>query len=451
MLLTKDLIKGVDEKYIPMLKMVNIPDFTKCISEFSGLDMMFLRDDVIKKYLLIWAENKYRFFKMLGNNLKVDAPFTFKKLRENIKEEMNELEMEFPAYSLWLDSFRRIKTNSINLSDLDWSIRDRLSKLFPRCKLEGCSITHFFKKMLNAPDELVTKIAAIFENDEVKATHTISIDPVDMMLASENPYGWDSCYRLETFNSSSHADGCLAAVLDTTSLITYIWNNEGKMNIYNEFNFKNVRYKRMRQWIAISDSFSTIHFNTVYPGKRYDDDFEKNLRLIVEKVVSDYLKVRNMWKQVGIDNPVDTKRANYYGYSEFSRTGMYFQSDMEAEDISVYNVKISCPCGCGEELSGSDEGIDYRGEGFTCGGYEDGYWCEYLSDYCSCGECCEENCYDCQVWRENNPLCGLDKYETCRYPNWDYEDHGIITPCKENCEGCYLWKQHKSKEEEENG
>lgn len=85
---------------------------------------------------------------------------------------------------------------------------------------------------MNAPDELITNVAAIFENQKVKATHTISIDPVDMMLASDNPYNWTSCYRLELERDDSHADGCLAAILDNSSLIAYVWNNEGKFELY---------------------------------------------------------------------------------------------------------------------------------------------------------------------------------------------------------------------------
>lgn len=450
MLLTKNLIEGVDEKYIPMLKMVNIPDFTKCIAEFSGISVNFLKDDVIKNYLLTWTKNKYRFFEMLGGQLKIDNSFVYKKIRDNIREEIEELGMSFPAYALWLDSFRRLKANSIVVQDLDWSMRDKLFKLFPQCKLDGCSITHFFKKMLNAPDELITKIAAIFENDIVEATHTISIDPVDMMLASENPYDWESCYRLETNNRSSHADGCLAAVLDTTSLITYVWNHEGKMNIYGEYDFKNVRYKRMRQWIAISKSFSTIHFNTIYPGKDYEDNLQKDLREIVERTVSNYLGLRNMWKPIDRDCGVDTCRTYQYGYSEFRSSYMFHHSDLESEDIDVYDIKITCPCGCGEELTGSDEGVEYIGEGFTCTGYEDRYWCEYLDDYCDCGECCEENCYDCDIWRDNHPVCSLDTDEECDDPDWRFVDDGVCDAHEHSCRDCPIWKRCHKEDEDEN-
>lgn len=440
MLLTKNLIEGVEEKYIPMLKEVNIPDFTKCIAELSGLPINSICEDTIKEYLITWARNKYRFYQLLGNKIRVDQPFTYKKLRENIKEEMNDLEMEFPAYCLWLDAFRRLKSNSIAISDLDWSMRDKIKKIFPNYKLDGCSLTGFFKRMLSAPDELVTKLGSIFENDIIEATHTISIDPVDMMLASENPYSWDSCYRLETENCGSHADGCLAAVLDTSSLITYVWNHEGKLNIYNKYDFKCVRYKRMRQWIAISDKMTTIHFNDVYPCKDCDDQLHKDLRDKVESFVANKLNMSNLWKRVTGDFSVYATREYCYGYNEFEKTRMYFQSETEPEEIRVYTEEILCACGCKTILSGSDDGIEYKGEGFYCEGFSSGHWCDYIEDYCSDGACCAEDCSGCEVWQNNHPVCEYDETEECEYPDWDLVRHGIMYAEESHCSGCPRWE-----------
>lgn len=434
MLLTKKLIENVEEKYVDMLKAVNIPDFTKCIAEFSGLEINKINDETIKDYLVTWAKNKYRFYQMLGNKLQLDKPFTYKKFRDNITSEMSELGIEFPVYSLWLDAFKRQLSNKINTYSIGYEARDKIRMLFPQYKMEGSLITHFFKKMLNAPDELVTKIASIFENDTVEATHTISIDPVDMMLASENPYNWESCYRLETENTSSHADGCMAAVLDTSSLITYVWNNEGKLNIYDRYDFKCVRYKRMRQWIALSEKMTTIHFNSIYPGKSYDSAFEKSMRLQVESVIADYLKIKDSWKQA---QEVDTDRLYHYGYGEFKSYNMYVQNDAQEESITVYNEPYTCACGCGEEIEPSSCDRELKGIGFQHNCYEDRYYCEYIDDYCSC-ECCEENCYDCDTWIENHPVCSLDG-EECENPDWDEIRHGTMEAQEHHCCNCPRW------------
>ncbi len=67
------------------------------------------------------------------------------------------------------------------------------------------------------------------KNDKINANFTLSIDPVDIMLSSENPYNWESCYRLEEFYES-HSDGCLAGVIEHPTIVTYIWTKEGKYN-----------------------------------------------------------------------------------------------------------------------------------------------------------------------------------------------------------------------------
>lgn len=445
MLMTKDLINDIEEQYVPMLKMVNIPDFTKCISIFSGLKMNEIDDGTIKDYLHTWAKNKYRFFEMLNNKLKSDVKFAYKKCRDDIVSEVRNLEKSYPAYALWLEEFRNLKNNKIESSDLSWQIRDTISTLFSGYRIGGSSLTRFFKHMLNAPDGLVTEIGRIFENDTVEAMHTISIDPVDIMLASENPYKWESCYRLETDNSASHADGCMAAVLDTSSLITYVWNNEGKLNLYDNYELKNVRYKRMRQWIAISPKFTTVHFNSIYPGKCYDSVLEKQLRAIVEEKISNYLGVRNMWKE---SDSSFIDRDIYYGYGEYHNHNLYMQSDAEPETFNVYNTSFKCACGCGEIIEGSDEGKEYLGYGFQHNCYEDRYWCEYIDDYCDCS-CCEEDCAECDTWIENHPVCSLDNTCKCEDVDWDLASHGVMEADEDHCTHCPHWQECHQPDEDE--
>ena len=442
MLLIENLIKGVEEKYIPMLKEVNIPDFTKCIAELSGLAINQICDDVIKDYLITWAKNKYRFYELLGNKIKLDQPFAFKKFREDIEKELSDLEKEFPVYCLWLEEFEKLKSNSIVMSELSWSIRHTIRKVFPNCKCENYSLTGFFKRMLNAPDELVTKLGRIFENDTIQATHTISIDPVDMMLASENPYDWNSCYRLHSYNCDSHADGCLAAVLDNSSLITYVWGREGKLDIYNRYSFKCVRYKRMRQWIALSPKMTTIHFNKIYPSENtYTEQLEKELRIVVETVVANFLGLKNLWKRATeSEYSKSTERDYLYGYNEFSKDKMYLQSGSVLEDIRVYTEKIPCACGCGTILDGSDDDVNYLGEGFNCEGFGNGHWCDYIEDYCPDGACCAEDCSECEAWQNNHPVCEYDETEECEYPDWDYVRHGIMYAEESHCSGCPRWE-----------
>ena len=492
MLKTEEILERFDlidrEMYGDMLRQVNIPDFYKCMAQFSGLAISRVSDDAIVQYLQTWAKNKYRFYKMLGNSLRLDQPFKYIRQDKNLVEEFNLLGKEFPAYFHWLKDFSRATKNKIDMSYVGWQTKDNLRDLFPQTNIEGSSLTHFFKAKLNAPDELVTKIGRIFENDEIEATHTISINPVDMMLASENPYDWNSCYRLEWGRSDSHADGCMAAILDTSSLITYVWDKEGEFSLYDHFKFKKIRYYRMRGWIAIEKEWKAIHFNGVYPGRsRYDDEFLKQLRDVVENVVASYAKIENKWRKnayVQVKSQsgdwtynraeIHCNRTHYYGYNEYDDCNIYVNSQLvspvegvqpfdnfKSIEMPVYDEYITCPCGCGTKLVGSDdcvdeydEGICYNGDGFICDNFyenEPEYkWCPYRDDYCCCGcmECddCDE---ECEIYQDNNPVCSLDGYTLCDDPDFDEVHHGQMPACSGHCSQCWMWERHHPADEAE--
>lgn len=452
MLLTKDLIKDVEEKYAEMLEQVNIPDFTKCIAQFSGLKINEVSDFVIKDYLITWAKNKYEFYKMLGNKLQLDKKLDYKKQRNSIQKEITDLCRKYPTFILWLKAFQNCKMNKIESPyDLDFHVRLAIQEFFPELHIGGTSITHFFKSYLKAPNDLITSIAAIFENDRIQANYTLSIDPVDMMLASENPYDWNSCYRLENLDSS-HADGCLAALLDNSSLISYIWKNEGKLRIYDKYEFKSVRYKMSRQWISVHPKMCAIHFNAFYPKEdEYEEDFLKDTRAIIENQICRYKNYENKWKK---NEKFECYRGlgERYGYDEFKDNRIYqlsnipFELEVKEYEWTVYNEKILCPCGCGCFLEGSDNhnDIEYNGDGFCAENEETKYWCDYCDDWCNhYGTECET----CYYYLRNHPVCELDRTSECF--ELECDDKGIVECNPDFCCECPLWKQHHQEEEEE--
>ena len=471
MLSKKELLSKLDKKYEPMINQISIPDFTKCIAQFSGLNIDDVSMEAIENYLTLWATNKYEYFKMLGNSVKKDIAIEYNRDNDNKDAEFENLEKLYPGYAFWIEGFKGMTINKIERNDISYNIRDMVSKLFSNYYLlEGTSLTHFFKKYLQAPDKLVTEIGRIFENDKITGTYTISIDPVDMMLASENPYDWRSCYKLAT-DSDSHADGCLAAVIDTSSLITYVWSSQGKFSLYDKYTFKNIRYKKMREWISISPNFKAIHFNSIYPGKgSYSDEFQKQLREIVEGIVSKYKDFENKWHRNR--DYVNCDRVYNYGYGEFDSCRIYSLSDNTEtiSDWTVYDKEIVCPCGCGNILPGSDydnsdwdeeDHYEYEGGGFIFENHnfyeaEPQYWCEYASDYCN-HECCRELCEGegCFAWDDNHPICSLDEDEEheCENPEWDEVNDGVVEANEDHCNGCPFYKMHhpeENKNENEN-
>lgn len=486
------LSKEEKEKYEDMIKQVNIPDFYKCIAQFSGIAISKLSDDRIAEYLITWARNKYRFYKMLGNQLRLDQKFVYENECSNYKNQYRELMKKFPIYAPWLDGFATQKTNNINEYGVEYSIRYMLRDLFPRFQVEKSTITHFFKSQLNAPDDLVTEIGKIYENKKIEATHTLSINPVDIMFASENPYDWDSCYRLEIGRSDSHADGCMAAVLDTSSLISYVWSSEGEYNMYDVFKFKKVRYYRIRQWINISDKYEAIHFANAYPNRNgYDGDLNKQLREVVEAVVSKFAGTENKWRRAEAittteneyDNEVFIKRENIYGYNEFDEDYCWVNSELvpraygekrEVIFIKPYNEIIKCACGCNGDVYPSDSIVDedeayngetcYNGEGFCAENFyiyeeeEEPKWCEYCDGDCEEGlnenEYCKEE--ECPIWEKCHKPCKIAQDccgamcdradEISTYINEDEEE--VCNPNEDDCKCCWYWERYRRLEQQ---
>lgn len=455
MLKTIDLIEGAKEELVPMLKEVNIPDFTKCIATITLQKIDRVNESMIKKYLLQWAESKYKFYKMLGNKIKADYPIVYLKSTDEISADLISLGKEFPAYYPWLFNCRRVLSNTMTASSIGWEQECWIRETFPSFKWEGCSLTKFFQSYLSAPKELVDKIGRLYENNEIAATYTISIDPVDMMLASETPYGWTSCYSINNAEDyDKHFDGCIAAVLDTSSLIAYVWDKEGKFDL-NDFHFKSIRYKKMRHWFSIAPDFNAFYMNEVYPGKcDYDQKFKKVLRNVIERVICDYTKEENKWKQQIDDDNIWCQRKYPYGYEEYDNDkNIFFRGEIEGRlRWFVYDVPVLCPCGCGYQMPGfysgeaaEDTSREYNGNGFTCKGVkEEEYWCSYAEEYCSCDPDNEDGCCDgCLAWMQAHPVCSIDRAMDCRYPDDVCEiNEGVAHACKEDCKHCPMWQKN---------
>ena len=480
MLKTIDIINEIvkreleDNKIlIEMVKQVNIPDFCKCIAQFSGIPIGELRNDIITEYLITWAINKKTFFKMLKNKIKKDFPFSFvaNQLGASL-DKYESLANVFPAYFHWLSVFKQCEKNEIDFSKIrtqDYEDYKIIKKLFPSLIIDNnkTSITHFFKKYLNAPDDLVTEIGNIYSLNEITNTFTISIDPVDMMLASETPYSWRSCYALDR----GHADGCLAAVLDTSSLLAYAWDKEGKYNLYDNYKFTKIRYKILRFWIALSQDLLTIHFNKIYPIAE-KEELEEALHRIVKDYISDYLHIENIWTEAS-DTVVN--RVYGYGYSEYDED--YLEENIlatEKEDfgreLRVFDTLIISPDGDGYLPGLYHKGPDYNDYDF-CNGYkwdyrynEEGYvssnmvktiYCPYSpedsEEFCCFGcetvEDCEEMGFDCSVYAYENPVCFMDTGVFCEKSD-EIDSPTIedgIAQYSEICKKCNIYKQKRYK------
>lgn len=406
MLKREELLEGMDKKYHKMLSEVNIADFTKTIWVWSG-DREATSDAVIREYLQTWATNKYPLYKTIGG-IRKDTPIDFEPVANNddVRGQYLQIAKDFPAYAPWLITCFEDLDKEGKIVDDYSPFKSYVVKTFPGAyeSMVGMKITGFLSKFLRAPEELITQVAAIYEFKRIKGTYTLSIDPVDIMLASENPYGWRSCYALD----GEYADGLMASVLDPQIAIGYIWERDGVLVIGSgEYKLKNIRYKRMRQWVVINED--SAGFCKMYPGKdNVGVQLQAEARNIVGKIINPELN----W----YENKISLRRVYSYGYSEFvSLTGIFgYEGVCKIED--VYSVQIKCPCGCGEYLPDEKDSYStrYSGDGFICNNFyeEEEYYCDicdtyyYDGDDCACRYCeeCDERIHPGE-YEENGGRC----------------------------------------------
>lgn len=459
MLKKLELIEGIDEKYHEMLKKVDIANFTKCVAAFGDMDIREVSDEAIKDYLWKWAVNKYRFYELLNKNLYIDYDIEYKEFdnEESRLRKYDELEQEYPLFAPWLHLVKYEKTQKIGEGSYASNNRFMLGEIVhtidDHIQYQGTTIGRLFKKM-GLPDDLITKVGRIYENKKVKGKYTISIDPVDMMLASENPYNWKSCYRLD----GDHGDGTLASVIDTSSVISYIWTKEGNFKLDNGLEMKKVRFKQQRQTLSISPKMRNVHFNKVYPAKdSFPEKLAAMLRDKIENLIANYLGLNNIWVRNDYHTDTICFREYYYGYGEYNLENIYQLKDNDGNVLDEFwrpfDEFIICPCGCGTELPASDdEEWSHEGSGFRCDAYErDGYWCDYAEDYCEyeqdsmdCGDC------NCRYYREHHCHCHVDTDKICPMPDLakcTYEeelDGELMDGTSDNCKNCYMTQKRRT-------
>lgn len=409
---------------------------------------------------------------MLKNKTRRDFPFSFVANQSEASfNKYENLANIFPAYYHWLLAFKQCKKNEIDFSEMKPQDCEIIKKLFSSLNIydNKVSITHFFKKYLDAPDELVTEIGNIYSLNEITNTLTISIDPVDMMLASETPYNWKSCYAL----NGDHADGCLAAVLDTSSLLVYLWDKEGKYNLDDTYKFTKIRYKILRFWIALSQDLLTIHFNKIYPVTK-KKELEEALHKVVKDYISNHLNIVNAWTYA-VDTTVT--RINGYGYSEYDDDYLEenilinAKEDYFCRELKVFDTLILSPDGDGYLPGLYHKGLDYKDYDF-CNGYRcefnyngEGYvssnmvktvYCPYVSDedpedFCCFGcetlEDCEAVGFNCPTYAYENPVCFMNTEIFCEKS--DSIDRPIvedgIAQYSAVCKKCKIYRQEKFK------
>ena len=362
------ILNRTDEKYHKMIKEINFNNFINTIKIFANDE--YLDNLSVLYYLTKWAENKYWIYeKMGGLSKEIIINYTASNFAT---EELKALYLKYPLYSLWLKEILKVDNK---MSPTFWT-----EIVFKDRKFGDMKVTTFFKKYLAAPEELITDISKLLNSCKLKGTYRLSIDPVDMMTAACSNYEWSSCYNIQkSHQGTNHSDGCLAAVLDSSSMIGYVYTKtETVEDVLG--NIVDLPQKKLRHWINLTADARAMHIAKTYPNK----DVDVPMKDCAQILVSEIFNMPNDWsKNEGTD--YTTKRKYDYGFNEFK--GALYMNTPTDERIICYNEKIVDPLEHERWLPPSDE-INYCGYGFTLNNFEDCDYCEicdnwYVEGYCS--------------------------------------------------------------------
>lgn len=370
----QDILSKIKEENLEMVRLVHLDNFIKCIGNLFGKSYkeIFEYDtycDSIAYYLNNWAEQKRWLYDTLYNkSLTISTKFEEKLDVTNYRDQFMQLsEIEenylFRPYLAFLAGHVAYKdgqacnlytSNSPAFYSCDnyylpQAFTDKINQE------KEIKITTVASKYFHLPQKLVDALGRILDNNKRKCTLTLSIDPVDILTCSVNPYNWTSCYSIAN-HCGSHADGALAAMVDSSSQVIYGWIDEGELELTKSCSLKNVKFKLFRSWLNLASDFKTLYVTTAYPYR--DTEHTKEIRLAVEDILDKYLNNTEKWHQFG----TVTKRVMNYGYDEFSRSGYSLHSSVD-QWIEVYDTPLVCLDNVEEVFIGSDEEI-YDDEAF---------------------------------------------------------------------------------------
>ena len=269
-----------------------------------------------------------------------------------------------------------------------------------------------------------------------KVDIVLSINPVDMLMASVHTTGWRSCHNII---DGEYATGPISYVLDGVTCIAYATRGADYCDLLKEAWDR----KLWRQMVFIDKNNLSAIFSRQYPQESVL--LEKETRRLVAKVLSEYGGVAYKWKYLNMaggcsmsaDEESDAERRGHnveicgeWMYSGDAFSGRIKMSEGGANpDILVGVTEIICPV-CGEYRSSDDYYDDQRSDISCCGGP----WV-----YCAC---CDSRIHeeDCIRTHYEDPICEYcyDRYyTTCsdcgeiyhREDTWYVDGEVVCTDC----------------------
>lgn len=277
----------MDENIIEeMIGKVNKMRFKKLMviaGNNSSVKMDTISQDVLDKYLDVWARAKYDFYMMFGKQFVIEKSVEIDMTEDDMTAKVRDLCTAYPVFANLLRGFGSSEFLENKCSDYN----STLMEFYPAYAY-GTKLSKVLTG-LTQHKEFSDDLATMLETRKIKTRLAISIDPYDYLTESLNNYSWQSCHEI---GNGSYATGSGSIMLDNTTLVAYRYSGT-------EETFKRKRLtfvgnsKAWRQAIYFDKENASFVGSRQYP--RYNEGLAKEIRLMLEKQVCDYLGIENSW------------------------------------------------------------------------------------------------------------------------------------------------------------
>ena len=425
---------------------------TRYVSYYGGANGEFIGVDA---WLEDWAKANQKLYKLLGNQLMVRVPYSYKKSEENIIEDLHTLFQSSLGLALedeFLAGLQDLRHSSI-ITEVQFS--DLRAMFYPRVytrdkidfnvkvKYENKSLQlqsgmkliralgkciEWYRKVRNTNnfctnfEEFRIRHSRIYNGEVNTSELVISIHPMDYLTMSDNDCNWTSC--MNWMNNGCYHVGTVEMMNSNVTLCCYLESKTVDFNFAYEvlddtgdkYKYDTWNSKKWRQLVYVNKDI-------ILAGKSYPLDNDDLTKCII-KVIKDLAKKNMNWDYAyGPEVYFDMLRVNSTnGMSRarkmlpqsankniFIDTNAMYNDLLNDNDFTYwcyrnkpkksYILKVSgkAPCiVCGNSVIGDENCWD---------GYND----RYQAEKTVCEDCLEEiKCYIC----DSKSLIGKKKMWT---------------------------------------
>ena len=271
----KEMISKVDKENLK--KMMSLP------RRNYERDVPPISDEVVDKYLQLWAKNKYEYYLMFNKNLFVKKDIDLVASESELAKKVDDLLYDYDVYNIMLRNF---------------TIEDFINNVCPKNKMlsnltdhyvEGMKLSKFLSSYF---DDVKFDIdySKILQNKRVKTSMFISIDPCDFVTVSINNHNWKSCHNAL---DGLYKTAGFSLMLDEASLVGFIGKDTKVEYDYMKHEKFMWNSKQARLMINVDKNTGAMSFNKPYPNMSNETGSE--FRYLMEEIMSKYLGIENEW------------------------------------------------------------------------------------------------------------------------------------------------------------